>query len=79
MYVDLIRSYATAINNGAVPAIDSAWTYICNNECQKAITEALENYEQVIKELLHNKIPLPQEELKSYNKMAKDSAVSVYK
>lgn len=33
MYVDLMRSYVSAINQGAVPAIDSAWTYICKNEC----------------------------------------------
>jgi hypothetical protein len=45
MYIDLIRSYALAINNGAVPAIDTAWTYICNNECSKAVNEALDNYD----------------------------------
>lgn len=26
-----------SINSGAVPNIQSAWTYICQNECQKAI------------------------------------------
>lgn len=78
MYLDLIKSYVQAINNGAVPAIESAWTYICSNECQKASSEALENYEQVLKEILHNKFPLPFEELKSYHKMAKDSAMAVF-
>jgi hypothetical protein len=32
-----------------------------------------------LKELLHNKLPLPAEDLKSYNKMAKDSAASVFR
>lgn len=29
MYADLIKSYVTAINDGAVPNIETAWTYIC--------------------------------------------------
>lgn len=33
MYCDLVRSYVAAINQGAVPAIESAWNYICRNEC----------------------------------------------
>jgi hypothetical protein len=33
MYADLIKSYVFAINNGAVPNIENAWTYICRNEC----------------------------------------------
>ena len=45
MYCDLVKSYVTAINNGAVPAIESAWTYICKNECQKAVAEAFDTYE----------------------------------
>ena len=33
MYTNLVRCYVEAINCGAVPAIESAWTYICRNEC----------------------------------------------
>lgn len=29
MYSDLIRNYITSINDGAVPNIQSAWTYLC--------------------------------------------------
>ena len=47
MYADLIRSYASAINEGAVPNIENAWTYICHNECQKAFANAIETYEEV--------------------------------
>jgi hypothetical protein len=37
MYQDLIRSYISSINDGAVPNIQSAWTYLCQNQCQKAV------------------------------------------
>lgn len=45
MYCDLIKSYVNSINNGAVPNIENAWTYICKNECFKAQQNAIENYD----------------------------------
>ena len=33
MMATLAESYVTAINEGAVPNIESAWSYICKNEC----------------------------------------------
>jgi hypothetical protein len=45
MYCDLMTSYVSAINEGAVPVIESAWTHICNNESQKATAEAYDVYE----------------------------------
>ncbi len=42
MLSTLASSYVTAINNGAVPNIESAWNYICKNECNKAIDESLQ-------------------------------------
>lgn len=32
MIFDLVVSYTEAINNGAVPNIQNAWTYICQTE-----------------------------------------------
>lgn len=29
MFAGLIDSYVTAINEGAVPNIETAWTYLC--------------------------------------------------
>ena len=29
----LAKQYVESINKGAVPNIESAWTYICQNEC----------------------------------------------
>lgn len=79
MYVGLIKSYISAINNGAVPNIENAWTYICKNECMKATYEAIETYDRVLKEILHNKLPMTFDELKSYHRMAKETAVTNFK
>ncbi|CAD8065990.1 unnamed protein product [Paramecium primaurelia] len=79
MYCDLIRSYVTAINNGAVPAIESAWTYICKNECQKAVAEAFDTYEQILKENLHNRFPISNEDLKAFNRSLKEQAFALLK
>jgi hypothetical protein len=36
MLYNLALTYVEAINKGAVPNIESAWSYICKNECLKA-------------------------------------------
>ena len=79
MYVNLMKSYVGAINNGAVPNIENAWTYICKNECMKAMYDAMETYDKMIKEILHNKLPMTFDELKICHKMAKEQALSNYK
>eukprot|EP00347_Sterkiella_histriomuscorum_P021939 403332245 len=48
MFLELCQSYVTAINKGSVPCIESAWTYLCQNECQRAIQEAIQLYEKEI-------------------------------
>jgi len=45
MLFNLAKSYADSINAGAVPSIESSWSYICKNECQKATLEALREFE----------------------------------
>ena len=44
MFAALITNYTKAINEGAVPNIENAWSYICKNECLKAVCEAAEAY-----------------------------------
>jgi hypothetical protein len=45
MYADVVKCYITAINEGAVPNIHSAWTYLSENECQKAQQTAQDAYD----------------------------------
>jgi hypothetical protein len=41
MMATLAESYVVSINNGAVPNIENAWSYICKSECHKAIEESI--------------------------------------
>lgn len=45
MLLELCYSYTSAVNKGSVPSIKSAWSYICQNECQRAISESIKIYE----------------------------------
>jgi len=45
MMATLAESYVVSINNGAVPNIENAWSYICKSECHKAIEESLQKFE----------------------------------
>ena len=66
----------TAINNGAVPNIESAWNYICKNECNKAIDEGMQKFEDTLKEMVFNKIPMEEDELKEiYEESRKEALV----
>lgn len=44
MFASLVSNYIKAINEGAVPSIENAWSYICKNECLKAVFDASEVY-----------------------------------
>ena len=33
MYCSVVGSYVNAINEGAVPNIESAWKYMCQEQC----------------------------------------------
>lgn len=33
MLLELCQAYTESINKGKVPCIESAWTYLCQNEC----------------------------------------------
>lgn len=36
MYIALVKNYINSINDGAVPNIENAWSYVCKDECYKA-------------------------------------------
>ena len=45
MLLELCYSYTEAINTGALPNIQNAWSYVCQNECQRAIQDSIRMYE----------------------------------
>ena len=48
MLYNLAASYSEAINKGAVPSIESSWSYICKNECLKAVQDAYDIFEKAM-------------------------------
>ena len=78
MLLNLAESYVTAINNGAVPNIENAWTYICKSECRKALHLALEKYDANIEDLMYNHGPLNSTEFKAIHKEAYSIALQEF-
>jgi hypothetical protein len=78
MMCNLAESYVQAINNGAVPNIESAWNYICKSECGKAIDESLAKFENILKENVSYRIPIEEEELKETYQEAKREAMQLF-
>lgn len=61
MYLHILRSYVNSINDGAVPNIETAWTYMCQEKCMKTYENCLELFEDEISELISNGLPIAEE------------------
>jgi len=42
--LELCEAYTQAINQGSVPCIESAWSYVCKNESIRAQQQAIQFY-----------------------------------
>lgn len=73
--LELCEAYTKAINGGSVPCIESAWTYLCKNECQRAYQSALDHYSE--KMALADASDLSK--LKSFHQQTRSEAVSMFK
>jgi hypothetical protein len=71
MLYNLAHSYVEAINKGAVPSIESSWSYICKNQCQKAVEESFEIFERLFNENFMKNAPMYDDELNQLFKEAK--------
>ena len=78
MLYNLALSYVEAINRGAVPNIESAWSYICKNECQKAQYEAQGKFEKSLTENFELRCPLFDDELREIYKDARKLALEEF-
>ena len=54
MLLELCQSYTKAINKGSIPSIKNAWSYVCQNECQRAIYESINAFEASMNEFLES-------------------------
>lgn len=79
MLGNLIENYVNTINKGSVPSIENAWSYICKNECGKALQDSQELYERTIMNAISVKSPMHEEELFILHKETKSSALKLFK
>ena len=70
----LMQNYVTSINQGAIPNIDNAWSYLCKNECQKALEESLDIFEEEFKSNFEIRVPLYEDELREIYRDSKARA-----
>lgn len=52
MLLELCLAYTDAINTGSVPNIQSAWSYVCQNEHQRLLQSCLSRFEKDIQDPL---------------------------
>lgn len=78
MLAGLVESYVKAINSGVVPNIQNAWTYICQNECQKGLDTALKIFTEEMGDSFNLKAPMFEDELKEIYKEAKKFALEKF-
>jgi len=62
MYLSMMNSYVSAINEGAVPNIENAWNYMCEEQCRKALSDCYELCFNEIKEAFSNYNDFPTSE-----------------
>ena len=78
MLYNLAKSYVDSINAGAVPSIESSWSYICKNECQKAMMDAYQIFEKQFYDDFSERCPMLEGELKQIYKTAKSQAMVAF-
>lgn len=75
MFWNLCKSYVESINQGTIPSIESSWTYICKNECLKALDDSMDVFNRTLNDEMQNEGPLFEEELKDKYNVAKRAAL----
>jgi hypothetical protein len=78
MLYNLALSYVEAINKGAVPNIETAWSYICKNECMKAQYDAYDRFEKTFQESYELRSPVFDDELREIYQEAKKAAMEEF-
>jgi hypothetical protein len=78
MYLCLLNSYVNAINNGAVPNIENAWNYMCQEKCAKAFEESLSFFSEEIDKSIKCVFPTEEEYLLEQLKDVKERACELF-
>jgi chromosome segregation ATPase len=79
MFCNLMHNYVEAINKGAVPVIENAWTFLCKNECGRAVQSATTNYDKMMNLKFVSKMPMDEDELKKLHHEVKAESLKLFK
>ena len=79
MFLGLIQSYVNAINNGSVPNIQNAWSYVCESQCRKALEESIELYDKQIKSFIQERTAVSEAELDQYSHELKIAVLETFR
>ena len=75
MLCDLIKSYVSSFNSGSVPNIESAWTSICQSECQKYLVESVNQYETEISQRYETAFPMSEKDFSLIHQESLDLSI----
>ena len=64
-WMTLVELYVEAINTGAVPSIQSAWTYLCRQGADQALETAKAQFEKDLAQFVAH-LPMNQEDLEAF-------------
>ena len=78
MLAHLTQNYVEAVNKGVVPNIENAWSYVCKNECQKGLQEALSLFEEEFRNEFEMRVPLYEDELREVYRNSKTAALDFF-
>lgn len=80
MYAGLINAYVTAINNGGVPTISSAWDGVSQQECLDAKEDSIKLYHQLMQQHCpFEQGPYEEDDLRGYHNQSVNECVQAYR
>lgn len=74
----MMNSYVTAINEGAVPNIENAWNYMCEEQCRRAMDECYQIFIRSLQDNLRD-LPKPEEDFNRCVVEAEERALQTYR
>lgn len=78
MFATLASEYCKAINNSAVPTIQSAWTSVVQHQLRLSSKDALALYRAQMNDKAMQNLPMDEEELRELHKATKAEALKVF-
>jgi len=78
MFVNLASEYCKAINNSAVPTIQSAWTSVVQHQLRLSLKDAVQVYRSQMNDKAMQNLPMSEDKLRDLHKASKAEALKVF-